>query len=187
MKRTWIMTVLITVFCVVALESAAIAQPGGHRGREGGGAGAPMGPPGFARGDFPPPPGGPMGGPGDEFGPGGGPPGPPRGSRPPSPEELERIGVSAAQRAKIEALRDDSMRRTIRLMADVRIAELDLRALIESDAPDASAVEVAIDRVGGLRTAMHKAHAMEMLAVRALLTPDQRAKLKKSRALSGSH
>ncbi len=181
MKRNCTMATLLALVCAIALHSAAIAQPDERDGGARGGPGAPRGGPGFERGDFPPP----MVGPG--FGPGGGPPGPPRGPRPPSPEELERIGVSAAQRAKIEALRDDSMRRTIRLMAEVRIAELDLRALIESDAPEADAVEAAIERVGGLRTAMHKAHVMEMLAVRALLTSEQRAKLKKSRASTGSH
>jgi Spy/CpxP family protein refolding chaperone len=177
MKRRITMSAWLTLAVAVVFSTAALAQHG-DRGGPGG--------PGVGRGEFPPP-GGPMGGPGDEFGPPGGPPGPPPGMRPPSPEELERAGVTAAQRAKIEALHDDAMRRRIRLGADVRIAELDLRKEIESDAPDTGAVEAAIERVGQLRTAMHKAHVMEMLAVRAVLTPEQRAKLKKSRAPMGGH
>ncbi len=184
MKRRIVMAALATFVMVAALSSAALAQHGDRGGP--GGPHASQGGPGVGRGEFPPP-GGPMGGPGDEFGPHGGPPGPPPGMRPPSPEELERAGVTASQRAKIEALHDDAMRRRIRLGADVRIAELDLRQEIERDAPDLNTVGEAVERVGQLRTAMHKAHVMEMLAVRALLTPEQRAKLKKSRATMGSH
>ena len=174
MKRRITMSALLTLALAVVLGTSAFAQ---HGDRAGGGG------PGLGRGDFPPPPGRP----GDEFGPRGGPPGPPPGMRPPSPEELERAGVTASQRAKIEVLHDDAMRRMIRLGADVRIAELDLRKEVESDDPDAAAVEAAIERVGQLRTALHKAHVMEMLAVRAVLTPEQRAKLKKSRAPMGRH
>jgi hypothetical protein len=183
MKRTFVMATLLAMACVIALEGVALAQ---HEGRGGSAPSAPPQGTGFDRGDFPPP-GGPMGAPGDGFGPPGRPPGPPPGMRPPSPEELERAGVSAAQRAKIEDLHDDSMRRMIRVMADLRIAELDLHQVIERDAPAAEAVDAAIERVGELRTALHKAHVTEMLAVRALLTAEQRAKLKKSRAAPERH
>ena len=159
MNRTLVNAALLVMASVIVLGGAAFAEPGG--GRESG----------F---DGPPP--------GRGFGPEGGPPRPPHGTRPPSPRDLERAGVTEAQRAKIAGLHDDFMRRTIRLIADLRIAELDLHKVIESDDPDRSAVDAAIDRVGELRTRLHKAHVGELLAVRALLTPAQRAKLERSRA-----
>src|SRR5262249_9074849 len=93
--------------------------------------------------------------------------------------------VTDAQRTKIEDLRDQSMRRRIQDEADLRIAELDLRKLLDADSPDAKAVDAAMDRIGGMRTALAKAQVSEMLAVRAILTPEQRAKLRAGRASSG--
>jgi Spy/CpxP family protein refolding chaperone len=172
MKSRWMMGMLMALAGVAVLQSAALAQRDGR-----GGPGLQM--PGL--GEYAPRPGrpqdmfeGPMQSPMD------GPPGPPRGFRHPSSEDLERAGVTAAQRAKIAELHDESMRRAIRIRADLGIAELDLRKLIESDHPDMDAVDGAIGRVGELRTALHKTQVKEMLAVRALLTPVQRAKLKKA-------
>jgi len=164
MTRTLVTASLLAVAGMVALDGDALAQRNG-------------------RGAQYPPPRGPgherYGGPMEVFeGPIDGPPGPPRGFRPPSLEDLERAGVTAAQRAKIEELHDGAMRRMIQIRADLGIAELDVRKSIENDHPDTNAVDAAIDRVGALRTALHKAQVHEMLAVRALLTPEQRAKLK---------
>ena len=67
----------------------------------------------------------------------------------------------------------------IRAEAEVRIAELDLDALIEQDSPDANAIDAAADKVGALRLSMHKVMIGEALGVHALLTTEQRVWLRK--------
>ena len=73
-------------------------------------------------GGRPGPPGGPPFG---EF-----PPGPP-GLRPglhfPPPEAFDALDLSDAQRDRIDALRDKVRRASIRLEADIRLAEMDAR------------------------------------------------------------
>ena len=96
---------------------------------------------------------------------------------------VEQLNLSAAQRSKITAMRDESDRKLIRIEADARIAELDLRRLVESDAPDPSEVDAPIDRIGDLRTQMRKLHVKTWLIVRSTLTAEQRTKL---RSLAGS-
>ena len=157
MNRSYRRTVLATLLCVALLHGTALAQRG------------PASRPG--PGGFPPGPGGPHG----EFGP----PGPPLPPWAPRPEALERLGLSDAQRSKLQALHEANMRTMIRAEADVRIAELDLDALIQQDSPDTKAIDGAADKVGALRLSMHKATITEALGVRALLTPEQRVRLRK--------
>jgi Spy/CpxP family protein refolding chaperone len=93
-------------------------------------------------------------------------------------EVLDQLDLTAAQRAKVSSLRDEAERSGIRLEADLRIAELDLRKLLEADSPDPREVEEAIERVGELHTQMRKTRVAAWLAVRSTLTAEQRAKLR---------
>ena len=157
MNRSYRRTVLATLLGVALLNGTALAQHG------------PASRPG--PGGFPPGPGGPHG----EFGS----PGPPPPRWAPRPEALERLGLTDAQRSKLQALHESNMRTMIRAEAEVRIAELDLDALIQQDSPDAKAIDAAADKVGARRLSMHKAMITEALGVRALLTPEQRSRLRK--------
>ena len=156
-------TVLATLLCVALLHGTALAQRG------------PASRPGT--GGFPPGPGGPP----QEFSAPGhaGPHGPPPPPWAPRPEALERLGLTDVQRSKLRVLHEASLRTMIRAEAEVRIAELDLDGLIEQDSPDAKAIDAAADKVGALRLSMHKAMITETLGVRALLTPEQRSRLRK--------
>ncbi len=121
--------------------------------------------------------GGPMGRGGHPWGP---PPGgPPPFMREPMLDVLENVDLTDAQRTRLEHLLDDSRRREIQWEADVRIAELDLERLFESDKPDARAVAAQADKIASLRGEMLKAHVATRLAVHGVLTPAQRAKLRK--------
>ena len=97
--------------------------------------------------------------------------------RPPGPPPLERfeeLKLNDAQKAKIAALRSEERRKSIRLEADARIAEMDLEDAIDSGAD----VAPLVTRVADLRGQLLAARTSMRVAVRALLTPDQRAKLK---------
>jgi Spy/CpxP family protein refolding chaperone len=150
----------LTLAGLLALGGTALAQPGGdHRGSD-----APQGPPAGPHGM----PGGPRG-----------PMGPPPGPHLPPPEVLDQLGLSDAQRDRLDDLREAEMRKMIRAEADVRIAEMDLHQLTDQDHPDHGAIDAAIDRVSELRSAMLKQHVETYLAMRSVLSADQRAKLRR--------
>ena len=157
MNRSYRRSMLATLLCVVLFHGTALAQRGPAAGPGPGG--------------FPPGPGGPHG----DFAP----PGPPPPPWAPRPEALERLGLTDAQRSRLQALHETNMRTMIRAEAEVRIAELDLDGLIQQDSPDVKAIDAAADKVGALRLSIHKAMITEALGVRALLTPDQRSRLRK--------
>lgn len=169
MRRAMVVRCAVVLLCATAWHGAALAQRAPHGTN---GPAIEQSGRGFGGGEGGPPGEGFMPGP-----PRGMPPGPPPGPHAPPMEALEQLGLTAAQRTKIVALHDAAERKSIRAEADVRLAELDLRELIEADAPDAAAVDQAVDRVGALRTALQKIHIAELLGVRAALTPQQRAKL----------
>lgn len=112
--------------------------------------------------------------------PGGGPRfgGPPPMFHVPPPEVLESLGLSDAQRTRIDKIRDDAVRATARTEADLQIAELDLRRLVESDKPDHAAVDRSIDQVAALRTTLFKARVASWIEFRAVLSPAQRSQLR---------
>ena len=179
MKTRITIAAAIALLMVVAFAGAALAQGGPPPDRSG------------LPGDGPGPDGGP-GAPGSGPGPGMGGPGPvePRGFGPPlgggllglrlpPPEALERLGLSDAQRAKIDSLRDVEERKAIRAEGDMRIGELDLQKLIESDKPDAAAIDAAIVRLSTIRTETLRTRAATILGIRAVLTPEQRTKLRR--------
>lgn len=106
-------------------------------------------------------------------------PGPPPPPWALPPEALERLNLTEAQRARIDALHESTKRMMIRAAADVRIAELDLDSLMQQDAPDTKVIDAAVEHVGALRLSMHKSMIAEALAVRAVLTAEQRARARK--------
>lgn len=161
------MPFVLVVLVALALPQAVRAQ---------GGAGPPGGPP---RGMLPGGPGreGPSGPPG-EWGPP--PPGPGVvGLRLPPPEVIERLKLSESQREKFDDLMDTERRKSIRTEGELRIAELDLQKQVESDRPDAGAIDEAITRLGELRGDLLTARVATLVAFRALLTAEQRSKLRR--------
>ena len=156
------------------LAGAASAQPGPGADRGAGAQGrGPGGPPPPGLGG----PGGPEGG--ERFGPPPGMGGPGGGLMLPPPEAFERLGLTDAQRTKLEALRDAERRKAIRADAEIRLAEMDLVKLVEGDKPDATALDGAIAHLMAMRAEQLKARAEAIIAMRALLTPEQRAKMRR--------
>lgn len=155
--------------CAIAFAAAAWAQAG----QEGGAAPEAVGP-----------------GPTMEtMEPGTGPGGPPMSGRGPmpgmrgaGPRVWERLGLSDAQRRRLEELRNAEERKTIRLETDLRIAELDLRVLVAGERPDLRAIGEQVDHIADLRGEMMKAHLATDLGMRQVLTPGQRARLGEGRA-----
>jgi len=171
----------IALLSTLVLGGAVMAQPDpGAERRPGPPGGGPGGPPRGPEDRMGPPLGrGGPGGPGERFGPPPGMGGPGAGLHIPPPEAFERLGLSEAQRAKLDALRDGERRRAIRADAEMRLAEMDLLERVESEPPDTTAIDGAIARLMAMRTAQLKARAEAIVAMRAVLTPAQRAKLRR--------
>jgi Spy/CpxP family protein refolding chaperone len=89
----------------------------------------------------------------------------------------DKLDLTGTQKDKLRDIGGDLERKEIRLRADLETAGLDLRDLMKSDSPSASAVDSKIETLTQLRGNMMKAGAKAVLDARKVLTSDQRKKL----------
>jgi Spy/CpxP family protein refolding chaperone len=95
------------------------------------------------------------------------------------------LGLSPEQVGRLETLRGEFTREAIRRDADIRIAELDLAALLEQDPLDLVKVETKVREVAQLRADLRIARLRTIEQGKAVLTPEQRTRLQTM--LSGMH
>lgn len=88
------------------------------------------------------------------------------------------LGLSAEQTQRVEEIRLKSERKAIKLNADLKLAQLDLRALLLKDYPDKGAIYKKVEEIGALRTRLEKNRIDTRLEVHNLLSPEQRKKLR---------
>ena len=127
-----------------------------------------------------------MGGPGPEPGPQmggpGGHPGKPDKMEMFKPEVLEdaaeKIGANAQTIVKIKDLAYNANKELIGLRAEMERAHLEMKRLMDLDSPDEKLILQQIDKTGAVEIKLRKNRISLILAVRKLLTPDQRTKLK---------
>jgi Spy/CpxP family protein refolding chaperone len=96
-------------------------------------------------------------------------------------EELE---LTKDQRKQLEDLRFGFQKGIIPLRAQLQVLNLELRKLIRSDAkrPD---IDAQIDQIGKLSTDIQKQAVAHRMAMKAILTPEQRDKLNDSSCMMG--
>jgi Spy/CpxP family protein refolding chaperone len=103
-----------------------------------------------------------------------------------NPKRIEKIadklGVSEETAKQMKSLVYESKRKGIPLKAKGEAARLDLRELMDSDAPDEAQVMAKIEAIGQIQIEARKLRIGTMLKVRALLTPEQRKTLRKMMA-----
>ena len=87
------------------------------------------------------------------------------------------LGLSTDQVRKLEQLRDNFQRLTIRNDADLRIIELDIAALFENDSVDMAKLEQKVREGEKLRADLRIARARAIEQAKALLTAEQKRKL----------
>jgi Spy/CpxP family protein refolding chaperone len=97
------------------------------------------------------------------------------------PMMAQELNLTPEQQEKMKAARDREQRKAIQARADIQLAQLDLRKLMEVDKPDSKAIEAQVDKIAGLRAGLQKSHIATMLEFRASLTPDQQKKLRELR------
>ena len=107
----------------------------------------------------------------------------PRGAREDRPvisqmlNNKEMLGLSADQVRRLEQLRDNFQRLTIRNEADLRIMELDIAALLDSEPVDMAKLETKMREEEKLRTDLRIARIRAIEQGKALLNADQKKKL----------
>lgn len=90
----------------------------------------------------------------------------------------EEIGLTDAQRQELQDTGFATQKELIHLHAQVKIAELELRQMMDSDTPDENAVYRKIDEIGALKTDIRKKQMGLRLTVQSVLTDEQVDQLK---------
>ncbi len=105
----------------------------------------------------------------------------PRGGGPRPEAFLDRhadeLGLDDETRAAIEAIVEAARPEGEALRAELHAARLAMRALLDQDAPDEDEVMAQAERIGQVEIARSQHRLKTLLAIRAKLSPEQRAQL----------
>lgn len=88
------------------------------------------------------------------------------------PRMQDEMNITTEQRTKMRDLRNQHQKEMIPLRADLRVARIELRELIQKSAAE-STINAKIDQIGTLRTQLEKKRVAHQLEMRSLLTPEQ--------------
>ncbi len=98
----------------------------------------------------------------------------PKGECPHS--QCASLQLTEEQQKKIDELKLALDKELLPLKADLKVKKAELEKLLLAEKPSKTTVEKKIDEIGALRIQIHKALVNHRLAVRELLTPEQRVK-----------
>jgi Spy/CpxP family protein refolding chaperone len=90
---------------------------------------------------------------------------------------FDGLALDEQQKKVIGEIKSTIKKDTIRRMADISIARIELKDLLLQDPLDMKAVEAKVRQLGLLRTEMHLAHIKALEMIKAKLTPEQRKKI----------
>lgn len=96
-------------------------------------------------------------------------------------EHAEELGLSKETLEKINKIKDASKESCGKLRDQLQTARQELRTLMDQDKPDQQAVMKKVEDIGKLNLEKDKQRTSAMLEIQALLTKEQRAKLKELR------
>lgn len=98
-----------------------------------------------------------------------------------NPELREKLGLTAEQVAKIGQQTSEFRKTNIRSRADLEVKRVELGDLLRAESPDRASIDRKLDEIGAARVAQAKAQLHYRLAMREVLTPEQRKKLQAMR------
>lgn len=98
-------------------------------------------------------------------------------------EHAEKLGLSAAQVAKIKPLHSDMLKKDARFTADLKIAELELLELLEVKDYDLEKTSQSVKKISTIVTDHHLDMLKTMKELRAVMTEDQFEAMKKHMAM----
>jgi Spy/CpxP family protein refolding chaperone len=97
---------------------------------------------------------------------------------------MDALELTKDQRKQIQDITFNFRKEVIPMRAQMQVANLELQQLIRSDAKRAD-IDAKIDQLGKMRTDMQKKAVGMRLALRGVLTPDQRDKWESMRGSMG--
>jgi len=93
-------------------------------------------------------------------------------------EKLMSIGLDEKQKDAVKEIVRKTMKETIKKRADLDIARIDLRDLLDKDSVNMKTVESILKQIASLETDIHLSRIKAHEEIKSKLTPDQRKKLK---------
>jgi Spy/CpxP family protein refolding chaperone len=90
-----------------------------------------------------------------------------------NPEFVQKLGLTADQQKRMEAVFQQNRPSLMDLSATVRKEETAMEPLLAADQPDEGKVLAQIDRVAQARAELEKANARMLLGLRRVLTSEQ--------------
>ena len=100
-------------------------------------------------------------------------------------ERIDRLGLDYQTRTTIHTTIDEAQATLHDIRSQLQESHQQLRALMAQEAPDHAVLDQS-DRIGSLEAEYRKHTLSTLLAIRALLTPEQRASLRESRQHHGA-
>jgi len=86
---------------------------------------------------------------------------------------LEQLNLSDSQKKDFDNINTDFAKQRIEQQAKIKLAALDLRALLKADSPDRSAIEKKVDEVSNLQAQNRMLRFDHWFAINKILNPDQ--------------
>jgi Spy/CpxP family protein refolding chaperone len=93
---------------------------------------------------------------------------------------LKGLGLDEKQKEAIKEIKSRVMKDTVRKRADIKVAGIELKDILDKDPVDMNAAEAKLKQIESLRTDMRLSRIKAIEEVKAKLTPDQRKKFKRS-------
>jgi Spy/CpxP family protein refolding chaperone len=93
-------------------------------------------------------------------------------------EKIDALNLDDATRTAVHKAIDDGRLAQDALRSQIYQARRDLRAMLQQDSPDETAVLAQSEVLGGLETEHRKQSLRTLLTIQSLLTPEQRASLR---------
>jgi Spy/CpxP family protein refolding chaperone len=89
---------------------------------------------------------------------------------------LAGLNLDDQQKKGIDDIKSRIMKETIRRMADIRVAQIELRDLLKQDPMDMKAVEAKVKQIGMMQIDLRLSHIKALEDLKKILTPEQRKK-----------
>ncbi len=93
-------------------------------------------------------------------------------------DRLKDLGLDEKQKEAIKEIKTRAEKDTVRKRADIKVARIELRDILQKDPVDMKAAEAKLKQLESMRTDLRLSHIKTREEIRAQLTPDQKKKLK---------
>lgn len=93
---------------------------------------------------------------------------------------LRGLGLDEKQKEAIKEIKNRTKKDTIRGRADLQVARVELKEILDRDVVDMNAAEAKLKQTSSMMTDMRLSHIKTMEEVKAKLTPEQRKKFREN-------